>query len=83
MSNPGKLCFSFVPNNDAKYVSVGNCSQTTKEQANTISINQTKKNRFFRVLVVQFDNKRVKSHQAKTNTESCNNEGPICITYKT
>ena len=34
---PGKIYFSFVPGNDAKDVSAGNCSQTTKEQANTIS----------------------------------------------
>ena len=29
---------------------------------------------FFRVLVVQFVDKRVKTHKAKTNTKSCKNE---------
>ena len=61
MSNPGKVCFSFVPGNNAKNVSAINYSQTTKEQANTILVNKIKKNGFFfRVLVVKFVNKRVK-----------------------
>ena len=34
---PGKIYFSFVPNNGAKDVSARNCSQTIEEQANTIS----------------------------------------------
>ena len=63
-------------------VSARNCSQTTKEQANTISINKIKKNRFFRVLVVQFVNKRVKTHKAKTDTKSCNNKILRCIIYE-
>ena len=47
---PGKIYFSFIPNSDAKDVSARNCSQTTKEQANTIS--KVKLNKIgFRVLV--------------------------------
>ena len=37
---------------------------------------------FFRVLVVQFVNKRVKTHNAKTKTKSCNNEILIFIIYE-
>ena len=39
---PGKIYFSFIPDNGTKDVSARNCSQTTKEQANTISINKIK-----------------------------------------
>ena len=42
MNNPGKIWFNFIPENGAKDVSAINCSQTTKEQANTISINKNK-----------------------------------------
>ena len=82
MNNPGKVCFRFILGNGANDVSARNCSQTTKEQANTISINQIKKNWFFRVLVVQFVNNRVKTHKEKTKTKSCNNEILRCIIYE-
>ena len=36
----------------------------------------------FRVLVLQFVNKSVKSHQDKTNTKSCDSEGLRCIIYE-
>ena len=38
---------------------------------------------FFRVLLVEFVNKRVKTNKAKTNTKSFNNERMICIIYET
>ena len=60
MNNPWKVCFSFIPSNDAKGVSARNCSQTTKEQGNTISQNKLNKTGFQGFLVVQFVNKRVK-----------------------
>ena len=34
---PQNIYFIFVPGNGAKDVSARNCSETTKEQANTIS----------------------------------------------
>ena len=48
-------------------------------QSHEIKINK----QVFRVLVVQFVNKRVKTHKAKTNTKSCNNIRMNCIIYET
>ena len=68
---PGKIYFSYVPENSAKYVCARNCSQTTKEQASTISKQKAKKMKLvFMIFGWTTHLQEGKHQQADTRTNS-------------